>query len=214
MAKHMAERDHENIWTIPNMLCMMRIFLTPYIAHLIVHEDFNLAFFALVLAGLTDFLDGWIARTFVSQASRLGSFLDPLADKVLITTVFITLTFADRIPVCLTSLVVLRDVVLLSAGLAIKINSSPSPRKFRDLLDLSHTSVQLSPTLISKVNTAVQLITVAATLITSSEDFPYQCPAVIYYLWCLTGTTTVASGLSYLSTKKNFKSVKKAAPSK
>lgn len=205
----MSEIDYENIWTVPNMLCMTRIILTPYIAYLILQEEFNMAFVALVVAGVTDFLDGWIARTFESQASRLGSFLDPLADKVLITTVFLSLTFAQKLPVFLTFLVVLRDVVLFSAGLMIKMNSLPSSGRFWKLRDLSSTSVQLCPTFISKVNTAVQLITVAITLAASSEDIAHQCQPVVYSLWCLTGATTVASGLSYLLVKNTFKSVKR-----
>ncbi|XP_046678498.1 cardiolipin synthase (CMP-forming) isoform X1 [Homalodisca vitripennis] len=151
---------------------------------------------------VTDFLDGWIARTFPNQASRVGSFLDPLADKVLITTLFLTLTYSGLMPIPLTLLVVTRDAILLSAGLYIRFHSLPPPRTFRRLVDLSHATAQLSPTLISKVNTAVQLITVGATLAATLLPFPHD--DLLILLWCFAASTTIASAMSYVFAKDTY----------
>lgn len=72
-------------------------------------------------------LDGWIARTWESQASKMGSFLDPMADKILIATLFLSLTYADLIPIGLTSLIIARDLLLVVAGFVIRYQSLPPP---------------------------------------------------------------------------------------
>lgn len=79
------------------------------------------------VAGLTDLADGWIARTWTSQASKLGSFLDPMADKLLVGTLFLSLTWVDLIPVSLTCLVILRDFALIGAASYIRYRSLPEP---------------------------------------------------------------------------------------
>uniref|UniRef100_A0A2K5SF53 cardiolipin synthase (CMP-forming) n=1 Tax=Cebus imitator TaxID=2715852 RepID=A0A2K5SF53_CEBIM len=89
---------YENPWTIPNMLSMTRIGLAPVLGYLIIEEDFNIALGVFALAGLTDLLDGFIARNWASQKSALGSALDPLADKILISILYVSLTYADLIP--------------------------------------------------------------------------------------------------------------------
>uniref|UniRef100_A0A096NVG1 cardiolipin synthase (CMP-forming) n=1 Tax=Papio anubis TaxID=9555 RepID=A0A096NVG1_PAPAN len=90
---------YENPWTIPNMLSMTRIGLAPVLGYLIIEEDFNIALGVFALAGLTDLLDGFIARNWANQKSALGSALDPLADKILISILYVSLTYADLIPV-------------------------------------------------------------------------------------------------------------------
>lgn len=72
-------------------------------------------------------MDGWIARTWESQSSKMGSFLDPMADKILIGTLFLTLTYADLIPIALTGIIVARDVALVAAGFVIRYRSLPPP---------------------------------------------------------------------------------------
>ena len=80
-----SETDKKDrIVTIPNLLCVSRIAAAPYISHLIINGNFPLACGVFVYAGATDFLDGYIARNFKNQASSLGSFLDPLSDKILV----------------------------------------------------------------------------------------------------------------------------------
>uniref|UniRef100_A0A2M4CID8 cardiolipin synthase (CMP-forming) n=2 Tax=Anopheles darlingi TaxID=43151 RepID=A0A2M4CID8_ANODA len=73
--------ERENVVTIPNLLCIGRILASPYIGYVILQSEFQLAMVLLIMAGLTDLADGWIARNWPNQASRIGSFLDPMADK-------------------------------------------------------------------------------------------------------------------------------------
>ena len=87
----------ENIYTIPNMLTLSRIALTPMIGYFIVEHCYYEASIALFVASATDVLDGWIAR-YYNQQTYLGSALDPMADKVLMTTLVISLSYADLIP--------------------------------------------------------------------------------------------------------------------
>ncbi|KAF7239847.1 Cardiolipin synthase (CMP-forming) [Varanus komodoensis] len=96
---------YENPWTIPNLLSMARIGLAPVLGYLIVEEDFNIALGVFTLAGITDLLDGFIARNWANQKSALGSALDPLADKILISILYISLTYANLIPAQVTAAV-------------------------------------------------------------------------------------------------------------
>uniref|UniRef100_A0A8C9GB76 cardiolipin synthase (CMP-forming) n=1 Tax=Pavo cristatus TaxID=9049 RepID=A0A8C9GB76_PAVCR len=91
---------YENPWTIPNILSMARMGLAPVLGYLIVEENFNVALGVFVLAGVTDLLDGFIARNWANQKSALGSALDPLADKILISVLYVSLTCANLIPAC------------------------------------------------------------------------------------------------------------------
>lgn len=202
--------ERENIYTIPNVLCVTRIVFSPYLGYLIVQSDFNLALGLLVVAGVTDALDGWIARTWKSQSSKLGSFLDPMADKVLIATLFLSLTYVDLIPFALTSLIVVRDVALVTAGSYIRYKSLPAPRTFRRYFDATHATAQLAPTNISKFNTMVQLALVAFTL--GAPVFQYVDHPALHGLWYLTAGTTVASALSYAFTKGTYKFLKIKKP--
>ncbi|XP_067900470.1 cardiolipin synthase (CMP-forming) isoform X2 [Heterodontus francisci] len=155
---------YENPWTIPNLLCMARIGLSPYLGYLIVEEEFNLALGLFTLAGITDLLDGYIARNWANQKSALGSALDPLADKILISVLYVSLTCAELIPAPLTAMVLLRDVTLIAAGFYIRYRTVPPPRTLSKYFNPCYATAQLKPTFISKVNTTVQLVLVAASL--------------------------------------------------
>lgn len=199
--------ERENIYTIPNCLCITRILLTPYLGILIVGSQFDSALIILGVAALTDLLDGWIARTWKTQSSKIGSFLDPVADKVLIGTLFLTLTYADLIPVVLTGAVVARDIILVIAGFVVRYKSIPPPRTLVKFFDVSYATVQLSPTFISKINTGVQLLLVGTTV--SAPVFNYVGHPFFEYLWYITGATTAASAISYIVSKNTYKFAKK-----
>lgn len=87
----------------------------------------QIALWLLAFAGVSDLADGWIARTWTSQASKLGSFLDPVADKLLVGTLFLSLAWVGLIPVPLTCLVVTRDIALVTAASYIRYRSLPPP---------------------------------------------------------------------------------------
>ncbi|XP_030754498.1 probable cardiolipin synthase (CMP-forming) [Sitophilus oryzae] len=201
--------EKENIYTVPNFLCISRIIVSPYLGFLIVQGNFDFALGILGFAAVTDLLDGWIARTWESQSSKMGSFLDPMADKVLIAILFLTLTYADLIPVALTGLIITRDIVLVIAGFVIRYISLPPPKTFVRYFDATHATAQLAPTLISKVNTAVQLLLVGSTL--AAPVFNYVDHPLLHSLWYITAGTTIAAGLSYILSKNTYKLLKKTS---
>ncbi|XP_071453887.1 probable cardiolipin synthase (CMP-forming) isoform X2 [Hetaerina americana] len=152
-------------------------------------------------------LDGWIARKYKSQSSKLGSFLDPMADKVLVGTLFLALTYTGLIPVPLTALIIARDMLLLSAGFYIRYLSLPPPRTLNRYFNMTLPTAELAPTFISKVNTAVQLTLVGTTL--AAPVFGYIDHPLLQGLCWLTAATTVISGLSYVFSKNTYHFVKK-----
>ncbi|XP_033041550.1 cardiolipin synthase (CMP-forming) isoform X1 [Trachypithecus francoisi] len=186
---------YENPWTIPNMLSMTRIGLAPVLGYLIIEEDFNTALGVFALAGLTDLLDGFIARNWANQKSALGSALDPLADKILISILYVSLTYADLIPVPLTYMIISRDVMLIAAVFYVRYRTLPTPRTLAKYFNPCYATARLKPTFISKVNTAVQLILVAASL--AAPVFNYADSIYLQILWCFTAFTTAASAYSY-----------------
>ncbi|XP_024415678.2 cardiolipin synthase (CMP-forming) isoform X1 [Desmodus rotundus] len=186
---------YENPWTIPNMLSMTRIGLAPVLGYLIIEEDFSIALGVFALAGLTDLLDGFIARNWANQKSALGSALDPLADKILISILYVSLTYADLIPVPLTYMIISRDVMLIAAVFYVRYRTLPTPRTLSKYFNPCYATARLKPTFISKVNTAVQLILVAASL--AAPVFNYADSIYLQILWCCTAFTTAASAYSY-----------------
>ncbi|XP_070772299.1 cardiolipin synthase (CMP-forming) [Enoplosus armatus] len=186
---------YENPWTIPNFLCVCRIVLAPFLGHLIIQQHFHLSLALFILAGATDLLDGYIARTWPTQKSALGSALDPLADKILISILYVSLTYAELIPAPLTALVISRDIGLIAAVFWVRYKTVPPPVTLSKFFNPCYTTAQLKPTLFSKVNTAIQLLLVAASL--SAPVFQYTDSVLLQCLWYVTAVTTAASGYSY-----------------
>ncbi|XP_053568153.1 cardiolipin synthase (CMP-forming) [Bombina bombina] len=186
---------YENPWTIPNFLSMTRIGLAPVLGYLIVGENFNIALGVFVFAGITDLLDGYIARNWANQKSALGSALDPLADKILVSVLYVCLTLANLIPVPLTSMIILRDIALIAAVFYVRYKTLPPPRTVSKYFNPCYVTAQLEPTFISKMNTAVQLVLVAASL--AAPVFNFVDSIYLQTLWCITAFTTAASAHSY-----------------
>ncbi|CAJ1066762.1 cardiolipin synthase (CMP-forming) [Xyrichtys novacula] len=186
---------YENPWTIPNFLCVCRIVLAPFLGHLIIEQHFHLSLALFILAGATDLLDGYIARTWPTQKSALGSALDPLADKILISILYLSLTYAELIPALLTALVISRDIGLIAAVFWVRYKTVPPPVTLSKFFNPCYTTAQLKPTLFSKVNTAIQLLLVAASL--AAPVFQYTDSVLLQCLWYVTAVTTAASGYSY-----------------
>lgn len=186
---------YENPWTVPNLLCVCRILLAPVLGFLITDQQFHLCLGLFALAGFTDLLDGYIARTWPNQKSALGSALDPLADKILISVLYISLTYAHIIPAPLTALVIFRDVGLIAAVFYVRYKTVPPPVTLSRFFNPCYATAQLKPTLFSKVNTAIQLFLVAASL--ASPVFHYTDSVFLQALWYITAVTTAASGYSY-----------------
>uniref|UniRef100_A0A8C1Y3U1 Cardiolipin synthase (CMP-forming) n=1 Tax=Cyprinus carpio TaxID=7962 RepID=A0A8C1Y3U1_CYPCA len=179
---------YENPWTIPNYLCMARILLSPVLGYLIMEQYFHVSLGLFVLAGATDLLDGYIARNWPNQKSALGSALDPLADKILISILYVSLTCAQLIPAPLTALIISRDVALIAAVFYVRYKTVPPPVSL-------HLSIILLLPCVFQINTGVQLFLVAASL--AAPVFHYTDSVLLQSLWYITALTTAASGYSY-----------------
>lgn len=184
----------EKIINIPNVLTMSRIVATPFLGYLVIQEAYTPAFCIFVVAGLTDVLDGYIARNF-NQMTVLGSALDPLADKLLVSVLTVTLTMSSLMPVPLAAVILGRDVLLILASLYFRYISLPPPKTFSRYCDVTNATVKLHPSNISKLNTFLQLILIASSL--AAPVFGFVDHVALQSLWYLTGTTTIASGVGY-----------------
>jgi CDP-diacylglycerol--glycerol-3-phosphate 3-phosphatidyltransferase len=106
-----AKDEQLPLWTLPNRLCILRILFIPLIIVFIEKGLFYVAFVLFILAGITDGLDGFVARKF-KLTSKLGLYLDPIADKLLVSSVLITLTYHHLVPLWVTILLVCREFVI------------------------------------------------------------------------------------------------------
>ncbi|KAK6182841.1 hypothetical protein SNE40_010431 [Patella caerulea] len=198
--KDKVMQDHkleykENIMTIPNLLTTMRIVSTPFLGYMVTTGAYEWGLGLFVFAGLTDLLDGYIARSFTNQRTALGTALDPLADKLLVSVLTITLTIVNLIPVWLTSLIVSRDMALIGASFYIRYISLSPPKNFSRFFNLNKPSAKLYPSTLSKANTALQLSLVALTL--AAPVFNYIDHPALQTLWYITAVTTFWSGWDY-----------------
>jgi cardiolipin synthase len=171
--------------TAPNLLTLLRICLAPFLVAAILERHFAVSFGLFVAAGLTDALDGLLARL-LKQRSMLGEYLDPVADKLLLSTLFLVLMHMSLIPVTVTVLVFGRDVgILVVAAILYAVTGR---REF-------------GPSLLGKANTLAQVAAVAAVLLQAmllDHHIALRWVA-IFEQWAFWATMvlTVASGLHY-----------------
>lgn len=170
------------IWTIPNILTIVRILLTPVFVMAYTSENFNLAWILFAIAGLTDALDGFLARIW-NQRTQLGAMLDPLADKALLVTSFICLALKGWIPIWFTVLVVSRDFIIIG-GLAVLSFWGVDVRS------------RIKPIWISKFTTAAQIVLVIFVMVQRTFGFHYEM-VLVGMVW-ITATVTVFSGIAYV----------------
>lgn len=165
---------------IPNALCILRILLVAPIVWLLLAGEFALVLLIFFVAGFTDGLDGFLAKRF-DWRSRLGGILDPLADKLLLVSSFVTLGYIGLAPVWLLLLVVARDVIIVSGATA-----------YRLLIG----QFQASPTRVSKANSALQLLYVLLAVADAGFGLPGR-PLVDLVGYGVMATTIV-SGVDYM----------------
>jgi cardiolipin synthase (CMP-forming) len=140
---------------LPNLLTIIRILLVPVVVWALSQQAFALAFTLFVAAGITDGLDGYLARRF-NWHSALGAILDPLADKALLVSIYVTLAVLRELPVWLAMLVVTRDVLIVGAVL---------------LARFLQQDVDVRPAFVSKANTVAQIVFAAYILAHLAFDF-------------------------------------------
>lgn len=162
----LATLNHENIYTIPNILTFSRLIATPAIGYLIIHNQHLYAFSLFVYAGFSDLLDGWIARRWNLQ-TVVGSVVDPAADKALMTTLVTCLAVNGSLSLPLATLILGRDISLAIAALYYRYASLPAPKTMARYWDFSLPSAEVHPTTVSKLNTFLQLVLIGMTMCVS-----------------------------------------------
>lgn len=168
------------VFYAPNQLTLLRLIFIPFVIVSIVVEQYRTAFALVLIGGISDGLDGLLARR-LRQQTELGKYLDPIADKLLLTSSFVALGLNGHIPLWLVILVVSRDIIILVTALVMVL--ATSMRSF-------------PPSIYGKINTIGQVSTVLATLLVLL--YPYMAlrwlqQAAVY----TTGAFTVISGLHY-----------------
>jgi cardiolipin synthase len=165
---------------LPNLITLARLVSVPVALWLIFDRHYGAAFCLFVAAGVSDAVDGYIAKHF-NRRTRLGALLDPAADKALLSGVYISLGIMGHLPLWLVWLVVLRDAAIV-AGFVL-IQSSTAPKHF-------------APLFISKINTAVQIALVGFVL--ARLGLGVEATELTLLLVLATAVTTLLSGFSYL----------------
>jgi cardiolipin synthase len=165
---------------IPNIITLGRVILTPVIFWLLVSGNSEAAFIVFVCAGISDAVDGYLAKRFKLQ-TELGAYLDPLADKLLITSIYIALGVAHKLPSWLVIAVVSRDILIVVAVMLAWVVDQRPPIK---------------PLWISKANTASQLVLAAVVL--ADDGFSLGLSGIITVLVWVTGALTILSLAAYV----------------
>jgi cardiolipin synthase len=167
--------------TLPNLITLARLCAVPVTIWLIVQQRLDLAFLLFVAAGLSDALDGYLARVRGAR-SALGALLDPVADKALLVSVYVALAAIGVLPDWLAILVVFRDAVIVGGLL---------------LLWMLGERPAISPLLVSRINTALQIALAATALLAAGFDLPVSAFKAAL-VWMVAGST-LASGLAYVA---------------
>ena len=166
--------------TLPNVITLARLCAVPAVVWLVIQQRLDIAFLVFVGAGVSDAVDGWLARV-RNARSHLGAILDPLADKALLVSVYVTLAIIGVLPDWLAILVVFRDLLIVGGLL---------------VLALMGVRPAIRPLFVSKLNTLMQITLAAAALLLRGFglDGEWLLPLLI---GCVTATT-IASGAAYV----------------
>lgn len=165
--------------SLPNLISIVRLMLVPLIVSLMLGKDYELAFALFVIAGLSDAVDGYIAKRF-DMRTVLGAYLDPIADKALLVGVYVTLGVQGEMAQLLVTLVVSRDLLIVGAVILSYIVGHP---------------LKIAPLMLSKLNTLTQIL-LAAAMLASLGFLPALDPVLVPGQW-IVAATTLLSGLAY-----------------
>ncbi len=165
---------------IPNIISVLRILLVIPVVVLLLDERYGAALLLFAIAGISDGVDGFLAKRFAWQ-SRLGSILDPLADKLLLVCSFLSLAWLGLIPLALVVAVMLRDLLIVLGAIAFHYR---------------YGRFEMQPTRVSKVNTFFQIVLVLAVVFYHGEfaHIPWIVEALVFIVWA----TTLISGANYV----------------
>jgi len=167
--------------SIPNLITLGRILLVPVVVWAIASGAIWIAFLLFVAAGVSDAVDGFLAKRF-HMTTELGAYLDPLADKALIVSIYLTLGINNMIPGWLVILVVSRDIMIVGAVM---------------LSWLVGTPLKVKPLLVSKLNTVAQIV--YACVVLGTLGFDYRLPILTLVLMGLVAALTLLSVAAYVA---------------
>jgi cardiolipin synthase len=168
------------IWTVPNQITLLRLGFLPFFLILISYEHYRWALLVQVVAGLSDGIDGLLARK-LNQKSALGAYLDPIADKLLLSSSFVILAFKSKLAWWLTIMVLSRDILLLTVAAVILLISGYRP---------------FPPSILGKCTTAVQILLVFLVVLGAAypgDTFTLLVRILVYTVAVL----TIVSGFHY-----------------
>jgi cardiolipin synthase (CMP-forming) len=165
----------------PNLLTLLRLGFIPFVVNAIMDGHYGIALTLFVLAGVSDGLDGVLARS-LGQRTKLGEYLDPIADKLLISTLFLVLSAMHRIPWRVTVVVFGRDIIILIV--CTLVYATTSLRDFR-------------PSLLGKANTVAQIVTLGATLLVEVVPWFWIAAVKKAGIWTVF-SLTIVSALHYV----------------
>jgi len=164
---------------LPNIITLARIALVPVLILLLKDHDYAAGLIVFVIAGASDALDGYLAKRLNVQ-SRLGAILDPVADKLLLVSAYVMLTLLGHIPFWLVLVVVFRDLLIVGGYMLYTSHAGP---------------VKMRPSILSKLNTLMQIALVAVILTQQAAGLAWPLAEILVYVVL---TTTVVSGAHYL----------------
>jgi cardiolipin synthase (CMP-forming) len=167
--------------SIPNLITLGRIILVPIVVWAITSGEMRLAFFLFLAAGISDAVDGFVAKRF-HMASELGAYIDPLADKALIVSIYVSLGIAAALPISLVILVVSRDIMIISGFMLSWLVGKPMP---------------VRPLPVSKANTVAQIL--LATLVLAERGFGFDAAPIPAVFITLVAILTLLSIAFYLA---------------
>ncbi len=176
-----STRVKNQFWTAPNQITLLRLIFIPFVIIAVFDGDWNWALGLLLAAALSDALDGLLART-LHQQTMLGQYLDPLADKLLLSSLFLVLSFVKKIPWKYTVLVFSRDACIVAT--AVVLYATVGFRDFR-------------PSIFGKINTACQIAAVFFVVLAQVWQEPWVGLLVKIFLYA-TFTFTTVSGVHYV----------------
>jgi cardiolipin synthase len=166
--------------SIPNLITLARILLVPVVVWAIATGQMHLAFVLFLLAAISDAVDGFLAKRF-GMKTEVGAFLDPLADKVLIVSIYVALGVSSTIPTWIVILVVSRDIMIVGAIILSWLVDRP---------------VAIRPHMVSKLNTAAQIV--YACLVLASQGYKFNAEPVLTLVMALVAVLTLLSVGLYL----------------
>jgi cardiolipin synthase (CMP-forming) len=175
----LESRTNAALFNLPNIITFGRLCAVPLAFWLVLEHRLDLAFFLFVIAGLSDAVDGWLARRHGGNA--IGALLDPVADKALLVTMYVTLAAINVLPDWLAILVVFRDLMIVGGVIVLGVLGQP---------------VAIRPLFISKINTTLQIMLIAITLFLTA--FHLAAPDAVATLVWTVAASTLLSGAAYV----------------